>query len=199
MRQDGWQKSEQIEIYELVGGCASALRRRQVTGQIPFCQCPHLSLSMERRHHSFYQNRDSSIIYSAPKSGCRYLASMSGTFQGVGDSPNKHLGQNKVNPEAEYSAVVLENMTFWFLWTTRSESLLTFLNLWNRRGEGNYLLPQKTEFISFNNAEVTCSSAKWKERKKISKCFGLDRNKSVLFLCFVAETLLKFSPVTGNL
>lgn len=39
-----------------------------------------------------------------------------------------------------------------------------------------------------------------KKEKTIPKCFGLDRNKSLLLLlCFVAETLLRFSPVTGNL
>lgn len=39
-----------------------------------------------------------------------------------------------------------------------------------------------------------------KKEKKIPKCFGLNRNESLLLLlCFVAGTLLKFSPVTGNL
>lgn len=39
-----------------------------------------------------------------------------------------------------------------------------------------------------------------KKEKNIPKCFGINGNKSLLLLlCFVAETLLKFSPVTGNL
>lgn len=73
-----------------------------------------------------------------------------------------------------------------------SESLLPFLNRCNQKGEGGLRYHRRRSSLPLIVQKLPVQQPNEKKEKIITKCFGLVRNKSLLWcLCSVAKTFLE--------